>query len=143
MSNNVFKQCSMCSTTWKSVNDFIDDHSLKINGYQVDFERLEYGLFYFTHNKAECGSTLSVHAKDFLHLNPNNKYPERKTGLQECSGHCLDKKKIDRCLAHCECAFVRDIIHILEEHRKNTVNNPAPDISKSHVPMPSLKVSTL
>jgi hypothetical protein len=66
--NRPFKKCSMCSTVWETREDFLDDKSLEINGYGADFEILERSLFYFTHKKEGCFSTIAVKAEKFLSL---------------------------------------------------------------------------
>ncbi len=96
---------------------FIQDRSLRLNGYQVDFESLEQGLFYFTHTVKGCNSTMALEARDFFDLNPGKRYQERRTGKKECPRYCLDENQLDRCEARCECAFVRDIIGVVNKHK--------------------------
>ncbi len=113
----IFKKCPMCSTEWKTRDEFLDDLSLIIDGYQADFEKLERGLFYFTHIKEGCLSTMALEAKDFLSLYSGEKYTERRTGKEECPGYCLDKEQLNRCDAICECAFNREVIQIIKERQ--------------------------
>ncbi len=110
----VFKVCPMCSTEWVTRDEFLNDLSLEINGYGADFERLDWSLFYFTHKKEGCFSTMVVEAKDFLDLYSGKKYTERRTGLEDCPGYCLDKEQLNRCEALCECAFNREIINLIK-----------------------------
>lgn len=105
----------MCATEWKTRDDFLDDKTLHINGYGADFEKLERGLFYFTHQQEGCFSTVVLEARDFMDLYSGKKYTERKTGLKDCPAYCLDEKQLDRCDAVCECAFYREVIHIIRE----------------------------
>lgn len=100
----------MCSAVWKSRNEFIGDHSLVINGYQANFDYLEYGLFYFTHEVDGCFSTMALRAKEFYDLNPQKKFTERKTFTDECPRHCLDKNNLKKCFTECECAYVRELL---------------------------------
>lgn len=113
----IFKQCPMCAAIWLNRQSFLSDDSLVINGYQADFDDLGAGLFYFTHHVDNCLSTMVVRVKYFFDLNPNQPYPQRKTLTQECPKHCLDSSNIEPCQAHCECAYVRDLIHILENYK--------------------------
>lgn len=110
-----FKCCPMCGKHWGNRNDFLNDDLLILNGYQADFEELEYGLFYFTHQAHGCGSTLVIQAKAFLDLYSGAKYSERKTGSDECPGYCLEKDQLSRCDAACECAFIREVIEIIKQ----------------------------
>lgn len=105
----------MCGFVWRDRAAFIHDISLECNGYQVNFEKLELGLFYFTHRVEGCYSTLAVYAEDFYDLNPAGGYPQRKTLTEQCPAYCLDRENLKRCGAHCECAFVRDLIQILKK----------------------------
>jgi len=110
----------MCSTEWKTRDKFIDDQSLEIIGYQADFENLEMGLFYFTHQKEVCFSTMAIKVKVFLSLYSGGKYTERRTGKKECPGYCLDEKQLNRCDALCECAFNREVIQIINDRQQIT-----------------------
>lgn len=113
----IFKICPMCATEWKNRDEFLDDQSLELNGYKADFEKLEWGLFYFTHKKEGCLSTMALVAKDFLTLYSGKKYTARRTGEKECPGYCLDEKQLKRCDAFCECAFNREVIKIIKERQ--------------------------
>lgn len=115
----VFKVCPMCSTTWETRDDFLRDTSLFINGYDVDFEELDYSLFYFTHMVDGCHSTLGIQAREFLDLYSGEKFKGRRTGMDDCPGYCLQQDQLDRCDALCECAFNREIIQFINKLRKN------------------------
>lgn len=117
MENEKFKICPMCSKEWETRDEFLADQAIELIGYKADFERLEWGLFYFTHNVDGCFSTMALEAKDFLSLYSGQKYTERRTGMEECPGYCLDEKQLDRCDALCECAFNREIIQIIKERQ--------------------------
>ena len=93
----------------------MNDQSLEINGYGVNFEKHEKSLFYFTHNIEGCFSTMTIEAKDFLDLYSGKKYTEQKAGEEGCPRYCLDEKQLNRCDAFCECAFNREIIQIIKE----------------------------
>ncbi len=105
----------MCSAVWKDREEFIEDSSLVINGYQANFEYLEYGLFYFTHEVDGCFSTMAMKANEFYDLNPKEKLTGRKTVTEECPGHCLDKNNLEMCHVECECAYVRDLLGTLQQ----------------------------
>lgn len=109
-----FKKCSMCGEIWGTRDEFLDDRSLELNGYGADFDRLENGLFYFTHKLQDCSTTMALKSSEFLNLYTGEKYPDSKMGGDECPRLCLDKNALDRCPAFCECAFVREIIQIIK-----------------------------
>ena len=81
-----FKRCTMCQHIWATREDFLSDPLIRVDGYQVDFEKLEYGLFYFTHEKEGCFSTMALVAADFLDLYKGEKYEARRPGLYDCPG---------------------------------------------------------
>lgn len=110
-----FKTCPCCQKFWESQEEFINDKKLELNGYNADFEKLESGLFYFTHQVPDCYSTMAIEVSDFLNLYSGTRYPERQTGTKGCPGYCLDSNQLSRCNALCECAFVREICHIIRE----------------------------
>ena len=117
METNYFKKCPSCNEIWSTQNEFITDKLLEINGYKADFEKLEYGLFFFTHKNNNCFSTMAIEVKDFMNLYKGTIYSERKTGGEECPRYCLDKDQLDRCNVLCECAFAREIIQIIKNKR--------------------------
>jgi hypothetical protein len=115
--DTIFKKCPLCLHCWKTRKEFLDDRTLKLNGYQADFEEIDDGLFFFTHQVEDCFSTMAVMSVDFHDMYTGIKYPKRKTGSDECPGHCLKKDQFDRCDAECEYAFVREILHLIREHQ--------------------------
>ncbi len=103
----------MCRKEWEDREAFLNDETLELNGYGADFEIIEDGLFYFTHNVPGCKSTMALKAGDFFDLYTAERSPERKRGADECPGLCLDKDVLDRCSVFCEYAFVREVIQVL------------------------------
>jgi hypothetical protein len=97
-----------------------------LNGYQADFEKLEYGLFFFTHHHPDCNSTLAIEVVDFWDLYKGPRYLQRRTGAAECPGYCLDKNQLARCDALCECAFVRDLVQVIK-HKKTVMPRQLPE----------------
>ena len=116
---SAFKKCPGCFTIWDSRDEFLSDSSLELNGYKSDFQKLEYGLFFFTHKVDNCFSTMALEAGDFVDLYSGNIYPEHKTLSEECPQYCIDEKQLSRCDALCECAFVREVIQIIMERQKD------------------------
>ncbi|MEW5774722.1 MAG: hypothetical protein AB1916_14490 [Thermodesulfobacteriota bacterium] len=109
-----FASCPMCSREWKDLDAFLSDPDLRIDGYEADFERLEWSLFYFTHLRPGCGSTFTVEAEHFFCLYDGAKYTERRVFKDDCPQLCLDTTQLDRCDAFCECAFNREVIQVIK-----------------------------
>jgi len=119
--SEIFKTCPCCQKTWPTQAEFVADEQLQFNGYQADFEKLEYGMFFFTHMIDDCCSTMVIEVNEFLNLFTGTRYQERKTGTEDCPGYCKNKEALDRCEALCECAFVREVCHIIKK-RKDTIS---------------------
>lgn len=105
-----FKKCTTCGHEWKKRKDFVDDDGLTLIGYEANFNALGLGLFLFDHT---CGTTLALPVDRFRDLYKGEVFKERKTGTEECPGHCMHKSKLDPCPAKCECGWVRQLIQIL------------------------------
>jgi hypothetical protein len=117
----IFKTCPMCEKSWSCRDAFLDDPELSFNGYQANFGIKGQGLFYFTHQKPGCGSTMALKVGKFFSLFNGKKFHENKHLSKECSGLCLDTKKLDRCPAHCEFAFVREVSQIIKDRSNGVV----------------------
>ncbi|MCK5850308.1 MAG: hypothetical protein KAH23_05280 [Kiritimatiellae bacterium] len=111
-----FKTCTLCHTTWLSRDDFLSDSSVELIGYQVDFEELVAGFFLLNH---DCGTTLTVSVAELKELYAGPVFETRRTGTDDCPGHCLRKDDLEPCSAKCECVFVRDIIQIVKNWPKS------------------------
>ncbi len=116
----IFKTCPMCAKKWMSRDSFLDDPELNFNGYQANFALMEQGLFYFTHENKDCGSTMILKAEMFISLYTGTKYQNNKKLSEQCLGLCLDRNQLDRCPKHCEFAFVREISQIIKDRLQQT-----------------------
>jgi hypothetical protein len=114
----IFKTCPCCSYTWASREEFLADPNLELNGYQVNFKKLEGGMFLFTHATEQCGSTMTVIMGIFSDLYSGETYKENKALSEECPRYCIDEEQLARCDALCECAFAREIMQIILERQK-------------------------
>lgn len=113
---NNFKTCPCCGEGWKTRDDFLNDCSLDLIGYQVNFESLHLGLLLFNH---VCGTTLALPAGTFRDLYAGPVHSGRKTGTEDCPEYCLHKEELRPCPAECECAWVREMIQIVREAEKS------------------------
>ena len=110
-----FKHCKPCRFKWGDLNDFLGDPEIEIIGYQANFDNLSAGTFLFNHS---CGATLAIHVRDFNDLHQGPIFKERAFRSDECPEYCLYQDQLDKCLARCECAFVRNIIDIIKKWPK-------------------------
>lgn len=108
----MFKQCNTCKKIWNSRDEFLNDPDISLIGYQVHFKSLEKGLFLFNHN-GECRTTLAIEAINFFDMFSGERYDECRAKLPGCPGYCLQVRNLDRCDQFCECAFIREILYII------------------------------
>jgi len=110
-----FKACPMCKTEWESMEAFFADPALSFNGYQANIGMLDEGIFFFTHDTETCGSTMGIKVRTFNSLFSGKKYVGSKALSQDCPHYCLDQNNLERCDAHCENAFAREISQIIQD----------------------------
>ncbi len=119
---DVFKKCTCCAFSWRSREEFLQDTSLELIGYQVNFEDLKLGYFLFNH--LTCQSTIAIAAENFRDLYSGPVFADRLTGSESCPGYCLHDDVLQPCAAQCECAYVREILQIVRNWPK-TEGRPA------------------
>ena len=114
---DTFKRCPICQVSWKSVREFLEDESLRMIGYQVNFHKLESGLILFNH---DCETTLSVKVEAFTGLYKGPVFIEHLADTEECPGYCLHQHELRPCPAQCECAYVREIMQLIQNWPKSS-----------------------
>ncbi|HHE74204.1 MAG: hypothetical protein DRH90_20500 [Deltaproteobacteria bacterium] len=106
-----FKKCGPCGFKWDTLDAFLGDPNIEIVGYQVHFEELTLGVFLFNHS---CKATLAIKVDEFKHLYNGPVFEQRMTGEEQCPGYCLREDELGPCPAHCECAYIREIIQRIQ-----------------------------
>lgn len=124
--NSPFMTCSKCGYTWQTRDQFLDDPTIKIIGFQADIETPENSLYLFNHDLADdsCGSTIAIFVSHFLDMYDGPIYDEVIFGSETCSGHCARIDDMELCKNPCRNAVAREImIQILERQsgHKETV----------------------
>jgi hypothetical protein len=109
--NTHFQTCPNCGFEWKTREDFLQDETVTLIGYQANFESLLAGYFLFNHS---CKGTLSLGVDVFADLYDGPIYSRNMHGSDDCPGHCLVKNDLEPCPVACECVFVREVIQILK-----------------------------
>ncbi len=110
-----FKRCTSCDAVWRTREDFLSDPDIELVGYQVHFQDLQTGLLLFNHS---CHTTLALAVEAFRDLYRGPVFQERATGGAGCPGYCTHRGELRPCLAHCECAYVREILQIVRNWKK-------------------------
>jgi predicted RNA-binding Zn-ribbon protein involved in translation (DUF1610 family) len=111
-----FKTCPMCGEHWATLEDFVRDHRLVVNGYMASFDDPGTGLVFVTHTAPECGTTLSVRAAALRPLYHGPEYEELHYGAPDCRRLCLDRNRLEECEAPCRMAWVRHALQYLRRH---------------------------
>lgn len=111
----MFKHCNKCGYQWATRDEFLSDKTVDVIGYQVFFEDLRFGLFLFNHS---CNTTLSVDTELLMDLYDGPFFSERKPDSRKCPGRCLNKNILSPCSSECKCAFISEIIKIIQNWDK-------------------------
>lgn len=111
MTEQSFTACESCGKQWLSRADFLSDATLVVSGYQANFIAPEKGLFLFGHG---CHGLLSVDVAAFADLYTGPIFTERLSQTGACPGFCLHRNVLGPCPQHCECAYVREILRVLD-----------------------------
>ncbi len=111
-----FKICPGCGKVWQTREDLLRDPQVTIKGYQVNFDHLKMGLFLFDHEK--CKTTAALKAAQFTDLYKGPIYEENMAGTDECPEYCLKESNLQPCPNSCECAYVREVLQIIQNWPK-------------------------
>jgi len=114
-----FNICSQCQMSWYQRNDFIESPSIKLIGYQADFNEPTDGLFLFNHQVEECGVIMGVRVEKFIDLYTGPFYPDLKKDSDKCCSYCLDNMNLDPCDEPCSMAYIRSIIQTIKKKQNN------------------------
>jgi hypothetical protein len=114
---DVFKQCPLCGETWPNREAFLTDPRLNLIGYQANFKRLGAGLFLFNHS---CKTSMGIKVRDFRDLYNGPVFSKPLTGSKYCLEYCLIESDLRPCPALCECAWVREMIQIIQNWPKRS-----------------------
>jgi hypothetical protein len=109
---NPFKICPTCAYIWKTRDDFLEDPSVCLVGFQINFKKTESGHYLFNHvlEGSRCNTTLAVEVEAFLSLYKGSTFMEVKFGSPTCEGHCKNVSDLAQCPVECKNAMARNIM---------------------------------
>ena len=109
---NLFKICPKCTHTWKAKDDFLQDPTICLLGFQADFTGAKPGYYLFNHILAgnTCNTTMAVKVDDFLSLYEGPMFEEIKFGSPMCEDHCRSVEDLNLCSVECKNAIARKIM---------------------------------
>jgi hypothetical protein len=107
-----FKTCSKCSHTWRVRDDFLEDPSICLVGFQASFVESEPGYYLFNHilDGDQCNTTLMVKVEDFLSLHKGSMFTDIKFETAQCEGHCTHVGDLSKCSVECKNSVAREIM---------------------------------
>jgi len=109
---NPFKICSKCGYTWKVRDDFLEDLSICLVGFQASFKETESGYYLFNHilEGNHCNTTLTVEVEAFLSLHKGIMFTDIKFENPTCEAHCTRVEDLSQCPVECKNAVAREIM---------------------------------
>lgn len=110
-----FKKCPMCGASWPDRLAFLSDPAVHLVGYQANIADPPQGVFLFNHS---CHSTLGILAQEFLDLHAGPMFKQHLAETTDCPRYCLSESEMRPCPAECECAYVRDVLQIVNDWPK-------------------------
>jgi len=112
----VFERCPSCNAAWFTREEFLADPGVELIGYRVSFTDLLTGLFLFQHR---CETLVTIPVGEFADLYEGPMFHMPRAAIKECSGRCLRMVDLRPCSVRCGCAFVREIIHLIDHWPKH------------------------
>ena len=107
-----FKSCPKCDFVWQTRDDFRQDISLALLGFQAGYGKLDRGFYLFNHltEKDKCNTTIAVGMEHFISLYNGPMYADVHAGSETCSGHCAKVDDLARCSVPCKNAIAREVM---------------------------------
>ena len=107
-----FKICPKCDHEWETRDDFLQDASLFLIGFQAGYDESDRGLYLLNHlrEKEKCNTTIAVEVENFMSLYDGPMYEDVIAGSAACSGHCAKVDDLTRCSVSCRNAIAREIM---------------------------------
>ena len=116
----MFKECPTCQHKWETREELLNDPTLRLVGYQVNYVDLEAGLFLFNHDIDECGTSLAIDAGEFTDMHKGEIFEDHtKETVSNCPGYCDERRFLGPCSEKCECSYVRDVLDKVKEWPKD------------------------
>ena len=111
---NPFKICSKCSYTWRVRDDFLEDPSICLVGFQASSIESESGYYLFNHilDGNRCDTTLAVEVEAFLSLHKGTMFADIKFESPLCEEHCTRVEDLSQCPVECKNAVAREIMQV-------------------------------
>lgn len=116
----MFEQCPSCKAPWPTRAGFLADPDVRLIRYRTVFSDLLAGVFLFQHR---CEGLVTIHASEFADLYDGPIFETRQTGGTKCPGYCLHVEELRPCPVQCQCAFLREIVHLIHNWPKRAEIN--------------------
>ena len=112
-----FKICPKCAHKWNNRDDFLEDLSICLVGFQYSFKEAESGYYLFNHNLGvkHCGTTLAVEVEAFLSLHKGPMFTDVKFESPMCEEHYSRVEDLSQCSVECKNAVAREIMQVFSK----------------------------
>ncbi len=90
-----FKTCPLCGERWATIEEFVHDGELKLDGYTAFFDDPGQGLVFVTHDVPRCGTTLTLPAARLAPLYRGPAFAVLHKGADDCRRYCLDRHELE------------------------------------------------
>jgi len=111
-----FTACRTCLKEWETIEEFVLDGEIKVEGFLPDFGRPELSTYMLRHVTTECKAAMQLQAGRLIGLYDRLKHQQLLLMSSECQGKCLDYRNLDPCKAKCIMSWTRDIMQCLRTH---------------------------
>lgn len=98
------------------MEDFLNDPTVVLLGYQVHFRQMSSGFFLFNHMR--CRSTMGLDAGLFTHMSDVPLFNECQLRDTRCPEYCLRSGLSEEPPELCDCSYVQGIVHRIQKWPK-------------------------
>ena len=110
LSEDVFKQCTLCKKTWKTFDDLAADKEKTAVCCMADEVNHYYSLILFN---CSCGTTLAIQLAELFDSCDLAFSFTKSADLETPPAYCLKNKASGDCIERCACAYTSKILDML------------------------------
>ena len=106
----LFYRCQLCEHEWKTLDEFLDDADVVLEGVHAKPIEPNEGIMYFTHSANGCGTTFGKRTGEFRELIGRTPFTVDLSETKYCPGQCSRPKDFSNCGKPCSSLWVRQVI---------------------------------
>lgn len=133
MSDKVnFTACRSCSKEWESIEEFITDEAVQLEGFLPDFGHPEQSVYLLRHVTDQCKAPMQVQAGRLKEVYSGRYHQQLLLMTDACEGKCLDYRNLEPCVAPCMMTWTRDVMQCLRDHSLPNASSEESMLGKGH-----------